>query len=39
MLAFRPAVLAATNLTGYALLLAIKKISISSDGNRHFDLV
>ena len=36
---FRPAVPAATNLIGYALLLTNKKISISSDGQRQFDLV
>ena len=36
---FRPAVPLATNFIGYALLLTIKKISISSDGNRKLDLV
>ena len=36
---FRPPVPAATNLIGYALLLANKKISISSDGQRQFDLL
>ena len=39
MFDFRPAVPAATNLIGYALLLTNKKISISSDGNRQFDLI
>ena len=36
---FRPAVPAGTNLIGYALLLTNKKISISSDVQRQFDLV
>ena len=36
---FRPAVPAATSSIGYALFLTNKKISISSDGNRQFDLV
>ena len=36
---FRPAVPAATNLIGYALLLTNTKISISSDAQRQFDLV
>ena len=35
---FRPAVPTATNLIGYALLLANKDLSISSDGQRQFDL-
>ena len=35
---FRPAIPAATILFGYALLLTNKKISISSDGQRQFDL-
>ena len=36
---FRPAVPAATNLIGYALLLTNKLVSVSSDGQRQFDLV
>ena len=36
---FRPAVLAATSLIGYALLLTKKKKPFSSDGNGQFDLV
>ena len=36
---FRPAVPAATNLNGYALSITNKKLSISSDGQSHFDLV
>ena len=36
---FIPAVPAATNLIGYALLLTSKKISISSDGQCQVDLV
>ena len=36
---FRPAVPAATNLIGYALLLMNKSISVSCDGQRQFDLV
>ena len=36
---FKPAVPVATSLIGYALLLTNKKISISSDGQRQFDLV
>ena len=34
---FRPAILAATNLIGYALLLTNKLVSVSSDGQRQFD--
>ena len=36
---FRPAVPAATNLIGYALLSKKKLVSVSSDGQRQFDLV
>ena len=36
---FRPTVPAATNLFGYALLLTNKLVSVSSDGQRQFDLV
>ena len=36
---FRPAVPAATNLIGYALLLKNKLLLLSSDGQRQFDLV
>ena len=36
---FRPAVPAATNLIGYALLLTNNLVSVSSDGHRQFDLV
>ena len=36
---FRPAVPAAINLIGYALLLTNKKVSISIDGQRQFDLI
>ena len=36
---FRPAVLAATNSFGYALLLTNKLVSVSSDGQRQFDLI
>ena len=36
---FRPAVLAATNLVGYALPLTIKLVSVSSDDQTQNDLV
>ena len=36
---FGPPVLIATNLVGYALLLKNKLLSVSSDGERHFDLI
>ena len=36
---FKPAVPAATNLIGYAHLLTNRKKTISSDGQRHFDLI
>ena len=36
---FRPAVPAATNLIGYALLLTNKLLSVSCGGPRQFDLV
>ena len=36
---FRPTVLAVTNLVGYALLLTSKLVSVSSDGQKQFDLI
>ena len=36
---FKPVVPATTNLSGNALLLTNKLMSVSSDGQRHFDLV
>ena len=36
---FRPVVPAATNLTGYAVLLTNKLVSVSSDGQKQFNLV
>ena len=36
---FRPAVPAATNLIGYALLLTNKLVSMSSDGQKEFDFI
>ena len=36
---FRPAIPAATNLIGFALLLTNKLVSVSSDGQRQFGLV
>ena len=36
---FRPAVTAATKLFGYAPPLTIKVVSVTSDGQRHSDLI